>query len=191
MISRLLSLIALICLSSSLHAQSEAHSPYLLFGGYSFISNSLNGVPGSHQGLNGWNASIAIPAWHCLRFKADVSGYDGTNLAAPQHPYDVMGGGQYSVQIRKESLFVDGLAGVGGANKTWAANHAIGQTASFVSLVGGGLDTPLSRRISFRVSGGYQYSYFALVTPKSIVPYRIPGLPTNFGRISTGLVLKF
>jgi hypothetical protein len=189
--SRLLSLIAFICLSSSVYAQSEAQAHYLVFGGYSLISNSLNGVPGYHQGLSGFNANVAIPAWHRLRFKADFAAYDGSNLGAPQHPYYVMGGGQYSVQIRRESLFVDALAGVGGANKTWAADHAIGQTASFVSLVGGGLDTPLSHRISFRVSGGYQYSYFALVTPISIVPYRIPGLPTNFGRISSGLVLKF
>lgn len=81
--------------------------------------------------------------------------------------------------------------GVGGANKNWPANNAIGQTASFAALLGGGLDTPLTRHITFRVSGGYQYSYFALDHPLSLVPYRIPGLPTNFGRISSGLVWQF
>jgi hypothetical protein len=42
------------------------------------------------------------------------------------------------------------------------------------------------------VDGGYQYAYFALAPPTgNNVPYRIPGLPTNFGRISTGLVWQF
>jgi hypothetical protein len=93
--------------------------------------------------------------------------------------------------LGRESVFVEGLGGVGGANKNWPANNAIGQTASFAALLGGGLDTPLTRHIVFRVSGGYQYSYFALDHPLSLVPYRIPGLPTNFGRISSGLVWQF
>jgi hypothetical protein len=93
--------------------------------------------------------------------------------------------------LGRESVFVEGLGGVGGANQSWAANHAIGQTASIAILVGGGLDTPLTQHIAFRVSGGFQYSYFALEHPISLVPYRIPGLPTDFGRISSGLVWQF
>jgi hypothetical protein len=189
--SRLLQLIALLCLSSALYAQSEAPARYQIYGGYTFLSNSLDGVTGSHHPLNGWNASVAFPSWHSLRFKIDVAGYRGTNLGAPQHPYFIMGGGQYTWRIRRESVFAEGLAGTGGANQTWAANGAIGQTASFVSLVGGGVDTPLARRIAFRVEGGYQYSYFALEQAKTLIPYRIPGLPNNFGRISSGLVWRF
>jgi hypothetical protein len=41
------------------------------------------------------------------------------------------------------------------------------------------------------VEGGYQYSYFALETAVFSIPYRIPGLPTSFGRISSGLVWQF
>jgi len=189
--SRLLALVALICLSSPLHAQKEAPARYQLSGGYSYLSNSLDGVTGSHQGLNGWNVAFAIPEWHALRFKIDYSAYRGTNLGAPQSPYYIVGGAQYDVHIRRETLFVDAMAGDAGAGHNWAANGAVGQTASFVSLLGGGLDTPLSRRIAFRVSGGYQYTYFELQTPKTIIPYRIPGLPTNFGRISSGLVWNF
>lgn len=189
--SRFFSLIALLCLSASLRAQSEAPARYQIFGGYSFLSNSLNGVNGSHHPLNGLDASIAFPPWHSLRFKIDTAAYIGTNLGAPQHPYFIVGGGQYTWRIGRESVFVEGLAGTGAANKTWAANGAIGQTASFASFVGGGLDTPLRRRIAFRVEGGYQYSYFALVQAISLVPYRIPGLPNNFGRISSGLVWQF
>ena len=183
--------IALLCLSSALYAQSEPRARYQVFGGYTFLSNSLDGVTGSHHPLNGWDAAIAFPSWHSLRFKIDVAAFQGTNLGAPQHPYFILGGAQYTWRFGRESVFVEGLGGTGGANKTWAANNAQGQTASFVSLAGGGLDTRLTRRIAFRVEGGYQYSYFALEQPVSLVPYRIPGLPTDFGRISGGLVWQF
>jgi hypothetical protein len=189
--SRLFSLIALLCLSSALHAQTEAPARYQIYGGYTFLSNSLNGVAGSHQPLNGLDAAVAFPSWHGLRFKIDTSAYRGTNLGAPQRPYFILGGGQYTWRVRREFVFVEGLGGVGGANKSWGANNAIGQTASFAALLGGGLDTPLTRHIAFRVSGGFQYSYFALMYPITLVPYRIPGLPTNFGRISSGLVWQF
>jgi len=189
--SRLGLLVALLCLSSGLYAQTEAPARYQIYGGYAFLSNTLNGVAGSHQPLNGWEAAAAFAPWHSLRFKLDVSQYRGTNLGAPQHLLYIMAGGQYSRRFKRETAFVDGLAGVGGANKTWPANNAIGQTASFSSLVGGGLDTPLTRHVAYRISAGYQYSYFALVHPVLLIPYRIPGLPTNFGRLSTGFVWQF
>jgi hypothetical protein len=190
MSSRFLSLIALLCLSVALHAQSEAKAGYQLYGGYSYLSNSLDGVPGSHHALNGLDAAFATPPWHSLRFRVDFSAYSGTNLGAPQHPYFILGGGQYSWRIRRESVFAEGLMGTGGANKTWAPNGAVGQTASFATVLGGGLDTPLTPRFAFRVEGGYQYSYFVYVGGLNI-PYSVPGLPTNFGRVSSGLVWKF
>jgi hypothetical protein len=190
--SRLFPLIALLCLSPVLLAQKEAAPRYQIFGGYSYLSNSLNGVTGSHHALNGFDGSIAFPPWHKLRFKIDATAYFGTNLGAPQHPYFIQGGGQYTWRVHREAVFVEGLAGTGGASKTWAANTgALGQTASFVSLLGGGLDTPITRHIAFRVSGGYQYSYFALDHPVTLVPYTIHGLPINFGRVSSGLVWLF
>jgi hypothetical protein len=189
--SRILPVIALLCISTALHAQSEARARYQVYGGYSYFSNTINGVPGSHQPLNGFDASVAFPSWRHLRFKVDFSSYRGTNLGAPQHPYFILGGAQYTWRIGRESVFVEGLGGTGGANQSWATNNAIGQTASFAAVAGGGLDTPLSRHIAFRVDGGFQYSYFALEQSGSLVPYRIPGLPTDFGRISSGLVWQF
>jgi hypothetical protein len=190
--SRLLSLISLLCFSFSLHAQSEARARYQIYGGYTFLSNSFNGVPGSRRPLNGWDASVAFPAWHSVRFKIDISGYRGTNLGAPQHAIFFMGGGQYTWHLGKESVFAEGLVGDGGLNRFWGANQTPGETASFATLLGGGLDTPLTRRIAFRVSGGYQWSNFALVqSVATLIPYRIPGLPNNFGRISTGCVWRF
>jgi hypothetical protein len=188
--SRLLALIALLCLSPVLHAQWEVQSRYQVYGGYSFLSNSFNGVAGSRQPMNGWDAALAFPAWHNLRFKIDVSAYRGTNLSAPQNAFFIMEGGQYSWRIKKESLFVEGLIGNGGINKDWGANKTSGETASFSTLIGGGLDTPLTRHIAYRVGGGFQYSYFSLAGVNN-APYRIPGLPTYFGRISTGVVWQF
>jgi hypothetical protein len=192
MLSRLLPLIAVLCWSSALQAQSEPPPRFQLYGGYSFLSDSFNGVPGSRQPLNGWDAAMAFPSWHHIRFKIDASSYRGTNLGAPQDAFFIMGGAQFTWCLNRESLFAEGLAGDAGLNRTWPANQVPGETASFVGLMGGGLDTPLRRRIAFRVSGGFQYSYFALVGPPPIfLPYRTPGLPTNFGRISSGLVWQF
>lgn len=192
MSSRLLSLIALFCLAVPLCAQKQPPEKFQVFAGYSYISNSLNGVSGEQKGRNGWDASVAFAQWHDIRFKIDVSAYVGTNQGAPETTYSILGGAQFSHRIGRETVYVEGLAGDGGANVKWASNNnnATGQTVSFVSLLGGGLDTPITRRIAFRVDGGYQYSYFAL-NNSQLVPYRIPGLPTNFGRISTGLVFKF
>jgi len=189
--TRLLPVITLLCVSSVLHAQSEARARFQIFGGYSFFSNSINGVPGSREPLNGWDASVAFPSWHALRFKIDTSAYRGTNLGAPQHPLFIMGGGQYAWRIGRESVFVEALLGEAGLNGNWGANQTIGYTASISTLAGGGLDTPLARHIDFRLSGGFQYAYFNLGGPHIADPYRLPGMPTNFGRISSGLVWHF
>ena len=189
--SRLLLAVALLCFLSALHAQSEAGARYQIYGGYSFFSNTINGIPGSRQPLNGWDASIAFPPWHSLRFTLDVSAYRGSNLSAPQQPLFIMGGGQYTRRMRGEQVFVEGLLGEAGMNPNWGPSQTIGYTASISALLGGGLDTPLTRHISFRVSGGYQYAYFNLGGPHIAIPYRLPGMPTNFGRISSGLVWHF
>ena len=181
-----------MCLSLAVHAQSDDHALHQLYGGYSFLSNSLNGLPGSRQPLNGWDVQLAFPSWKNLRFKFDVSGYRGTNLGAPQQPLYLLGGGQYDIRLKRETVFVEGLAGEAGVNKNWGPNNTVAATASFAAVFGGGLDIPLTRRFAFRINGGYQYSNFALKSPAPhLVPYRPPGLPNNFFRISTGLVWKF
>jgi len=181
-----------LCLSLAVHAQSDDHALHQLYGGYSFLSNSLNGLPGSRQPLNGWDVQLAFPSWKNLRFKFDVSGYRGTNLGAPQQPLYLLGGGQYDIRLKRETVFMEGLAGEAGVNKNWGPNNTVAATASFAAVFGGGLDIPLTRRFAFRINGGYQYSNFALKSPAPhLVPYRPPGLPNNFFRISTGLVWKF
>ena len=192
MLVRIFSLIALLGLSPALFAQAESTEHYQVYGGYTFLSNSFNGVPGSRQPLNGWDASFAFQPWHSLRFKMETFGYRGTNLNAPQHAYFIMAGGQYGRRLGREFAFVEGLAGDGGINSNWGANATSGETASFAILLGGGLDTPITRRLAFRVDAGYQWSNFFLAPPTlPNIPYRIAGLPNNFARISTGCVWRF
>ena len=191
---RFFPLVALIWLSPLLRAQREASAParFQLYGGYTYLSNSLNGMPGSRQPLNGWDAAVAFPAWHNLRVKFDVYKYNGSNLGAPQHPLYFMAGGQYSWRFRRETIFGEALVGDLGINRNWGPNGIPGGTAAFTTLAGGGLDTPITRHFGYRASGGFQYSYTSLLGSAPLfIPYRIAGLPNYFGRISTGLVVQF
>ncbi len=196
MLFRLFSLFAMLCLAAAVHAQSEAASQvrarFQLYGGYAFLSNSPNGLPGSRQPLNGWNATITVPPWRYIRFKIDVSSYRGANLGAAEHVYFIMGGAQFTRRFGKECAFLEGLAGQGGIDRYWGPQAAPGETASFVTLLGGGLDTPITRRFAFRVDGGYQWSNFKLINSvATLLPIQTPGLPNNFWRISSGLVWSF
>lgn len=192
MLLRLSPLALLLCLPSALSSQQEAPAHYEIYGGYTFLSNSFNGVPGSRQPLNGWDASVALSSWHGVRFKAETFGYNGTNIGAPQSAMFILGGGQYSHRIGRESIFVEGLAGDVGMNRDWGANKSAGETASFATVLGGGVDTSLSRRFAFRANAGFVYENLALQGPQPlIVPYRIPGLPNFFARVSTGVVWRF
>jgi hypothetical protein len=129
-----------------------------------------------------------LPAWHGLRAKIDVSRYSGTNLGAQQHALSIMGGGQYERTFHRERFFVEALFGYLGMNHDWGPNAQAGESASFTTLLGGGLDTPLNKHFDLRIQGDYRYENLALVQAASSVPYRVPGLPQNFGSISTGLV---
>lgn len=185
-------LIAVMCLPTSLRAQSEAKARYQIYGGYTWLSNTMNGFPGARQSLNGWDASVGFPAWHSLRFKIDTYGYHGTNLNAPQHALFILAGGQYSYTIKKVTVFGEGMIGDAALNRDWGPQGSKSGTAAFASLLGGGFDTAISRHFAYRVNGGFQYAYTSLIGPgPQFAPFRVPGLPTYFGRISTGLVWQF
>ena len=170
-------------------AQSDDLASYQIYGGFTSLSNSFNGVPGSRQPLPGWEAAVAFPAWHHLRPKLDYARFSGTNLGAPQHAFFILAGGEYEHEIGRERLFADALFGDVGLNQNWGANGSPGSSASFSTFFGGGADTPIGRHFAIRAEGGYQYTNFALYQSLSYqLPYRIPGLPNNFGRFSTGLV---
>lgn len=199
MLSRFFSLIAVLCLVPTLQAQTVdpsaktvATSRFQVYGGYSRLSNTMNGLTGSHKPMNGWDASFAFASWHGLRFKLETFAYSGTNLGASEYPFFIMGGGQYSHRLRRETIYVEGLGGDCKINnRYWGPNQAGGELVSFSSILGGGLDTPLNRHFAIRVGGDFQYANFALVTPKYLLDYRVPGMPNFFGRVSTGLVWGF
>ena len=182
----------LICIPITLHSQTEAPARYQLYGGYTWLSNSFNGLPGARQPLNGWDASMAFGAWHSVRFKIDAYGYYGTNLNASQNGMFILAGAQYSHTIKRETVFVEGLMGDAGLNENWGPQGTRAAVNAFTTLIGGGLDTPFARHFAYRVNGGFQYTYTGLLgPPPDYVPYRPPGLPTFFGRISTGVVWLF
>jgi hypothetical protein len=192
----LFALLVLVAGAPGLQAQTEASAEkpprFEIYGGYAFVSNSPNGLPGERQPLNGWDATIAVPQWRFIRFKVDVSSYRGLNQGAKQDTYYIMGGAQFTKRFGRESAFLEGFGGDGGVNRFWGPNGAPGETASWASVLGGGLDTPISRRLAFRVTGGYQWSNFQLVNNlQLIVPIHTPGIPNNFFRLSTGLVWGF
>lgn len=178
-------------------AQAKPFIPAQVFVGYSRLSNSFNGVPGSHQPLNGWNAAVAFADWHHLRFKLDASMYRGSNLGDPQHGFFIMGGWQYEANIHRERLYAEALAGEGGLNGSWyqadTSNYINGNSgtiASFAEFLGGGVDTPIGRHTAFRVEGGVQHSNFDPIEPisQSRAPYHLAGIPNYFGRLSAGIV---
>ena len=190
-------LLALICPSFPASAQSNSPPPFQIYAGYSWLSNSFNGVPGSHQPLSGMNAGVVFPQWHHLRIKLDYSMFRGDNLDDPQHAFFIMSGGQYEATFHRERFYVEALAGEGSLNGTWFStsnsgykNGNTGTIASFAEFLGGGIDTPIGLHAAFRVEGGMQHSNFDPVTPLSTgaVPYRLAGIPDYFGRFSAGVV---
>lgn len=187
-------LLLLLIGAHHLNAQTENSTRYQLFGGYSFLPNSMNGVSGSHQPLNGYEVAFAIPPWHNLRFKLNAFQYRGSNLGAIEHPYFIMAGGQYGWKWGEEAAFVEALAGEGNVNSNWGAGKSVGDTASFSAILGGGIDTPLSPHFSFRVQGDFQYAYFkqnaSWISPAPAPTY-VAGLPNYFGRLASGLVWRF
>ena len=186
---RFMTLLVLLLAALTSSAQSTDSSSYQISGGFSYLSNTINGVPDARQPLLGWDASLATSAWRNLRFKIDYSGYLGKNLGAPQHPYFILAGGQYDHHIGKENLFAEALFGDAGLNGNWPPNQVPGSSASFATLLGGGVDTPVSRHLAIRFEGGYQHTNFALYKAlNDKYPYQLPGYPKNFARISAGLV---
>ena len=153
-----------------------------VFTGYSFFSNSFNT---SYQPLNGWEVSFGIPVSRRFNFVVDGSGYYGTSLGSPQHPIFVLGGVQCNRHFGKETAFLQGMGGLGHINSDFWGGLAHPTTNSFVGGGGGGLDTPITSRLAFRVKADFIYTNF------TIPDNQIHNQPNYFARISTGLVWRF
>ena len=187
---------ALFCSSLVASAQSQPPPPLQVYGGYSWLSNSFNGVPGHHQPLNGWNAGAAFPQWHHLRFRLDYSMYRGVNRGDPQHAFLIMGGPQFETMLHRERLYAFALVGEGGLNGTWfdtaSSNYKNGNSGMIASLaesLGAGIDTPLGTHTALRFEGGFLHTNFDPIEPfPTSRPYHLAGIPNYFGRLSAGLV---
>jgi hypothetical protein len=180
---------AAMLLPHGLQGQSYGSPPIQVYGGFNYLSNSFNGLPGEHQPLAGWDARVTLPWYHHLRAVVDFSRITGTNQGSQQRGMFYMGGGQYEVHFHREGLFVEGLAGEMGLNRYWGPGGTLSGTASFTEFLGGGLDTPLSHGFALRVEGGEQHTNLALIESlKDPVPYHLSGLPNNFGRVTAGVV---
>ena len=138
-------LLALTC--PPIHAADPLRNPppIQIYVGYSWLSNSFNGVPGSRQPLNGMYAGVDFEEWHHLRIKLDYSQYRGNNLGDPQNAFFIMSGGQYGGTFHRERFYVEALAGEGALNGTWFStantgfkNGNTGTIASFAEFLGGG-----------------------------------------------------
>lgn len=131
-----------------------------------------------------------MPTTHGMRLVLDYVSFDGTNQGASQKGFFAMAGGQYEFHIGGEGVFAEGLVGNAGLNKNWYNNGGLVTTASFTEFLGGGLDTPLTHSLAFRVEGGVQHTNFALMTSKlaGFPYYRPAGLPENFARMTAGIV---
>jgi len=189
-------ILALLCSSAVAAAQQQAAPPIQVYGGYSSLTNSFNGVPGSQKGLSGMSAGIAGPPWRHLRFKLDFSEYRGTNLGNPQHSLFFMGGAQYERMFHRERFFAEALLGEGTLNGNWFiadttgyAHAHTGMTASLAEFLGGGIDTPVSHHFAIRVEGGVQHSDFVPIHPEPVdTPYHLAGIPNYFPRFTVGMV---
>jgi hypothetical protein len=167
----------------------RAHDPTErceLFGEYSRTSDSVSEHDSFQQpshGLSGFETGAALRVWRGLGAKVAVSRYTGSYLGAESQLFGVVGG-QYAVQLGPESIFAEGM--IGGGHISAPVFYANGKgTTSFASVFGGGLDTPIVRHFAFRVEGTLLHARFV---PTS---NQIHGIPTLFGRFSTGLVVRF
>lgn len=192
-------LLALISslLVPALHGQDNQQkwqSLYQLSGSYSLLSNSPNGVKGARQPLNGWDADLGMLRWHGLRFKIATGDYRGTNLNAQEHLLFLTGGGEYDHRLGREIVFAEGLMGDVAINKNWMKDGVAGQTASFLGIAGGGLDTPIGHNLAIRVKSDFVYMNLhpALAPVGTVVyPNLVHGLPNFYVRGGAGLVWYF
>ena len=196
--SRLRTRILVICLSfagvSCRPMESQSRIPHNyddrkgdLSVGYSFLSNSFNGHSSApaQQPLNGWDASASARIVAGLSLVVDVFGYRGTSFSYPQDPIFVTGGVRYAVPLGHISPFVEGLVGGGFINKDWFGLANQGTTTSFAGVAGGGFDTALTKRLLVRVSADLLHTQF------TVTSNQLQGTPSNFARVSTGLVMRF
>lgn len=165
-LSLLLGLFFLISLSARAQAITDKVE---LYGGYSYLR--LDSSPTGN--LNGWELSGQYKVTNWLGGVADFSGDYGTVAGVNTHFHTFLFGPQVSWPARVSPfahvLFGGAHLGVPGA----------GSDTAFASAIGGGIDTRIAHRLSWRIiQGDYVITRFGSTTQ-------------NNARISTGIVFRF
>jgi hypothetical protein len=164
-LSLLLGLFFLISLSA--HAQGISDKVEL-FGGYSYLR--FDSSP--QVNLNGWELSGQYKFTDWLGGVADFSGHYGSPFGISSSVHTFMFGPQVSWPSRV-SPFAHVLVGGAHFSVPGAA------TTAFASAIGGGIDTRIAHRLSWRIiQGDYLITRFGSSTQNNV-------------RVSTGIVFRF
>lgn len=154
-------------ISLSAHAQGISDKVEL-FGGYSYLH--LDSAPTGN--LNGWELSGQYKFTDWLGGVADFSGDYGTIGGVSTHFHTFLFGPQVSWPARV-SPFAHVL--IGGAH----IGVPGGSDTAFATAIGGGIDTKLNDRFSWRIiQGDYLMTRFGSTTQNNV-------------RVSTGIVFRF
>jgi hypothetical protein len=164
-LSLLLGLFFLVSLSA--HAQGISDKVEL-FGGYSYLR--FDSSP--QVNLNGWELSGQYKFTDWLGGVAAFSGHYGSPFGISSSVHTFMFGPQVSWPSRV-SPFAHVL--IGGARFSAGG----GSTTAFASAIGGGIDTRIAHRLSWRIiQGDYLITRFGSSTQNNV-------------RVSTGIVFRF
>jgi opacity protein-like surface antigen len=189
-LSLLIPALAAPALLTAQSAPAARHTPnFELYGGYSYVFRSYSRTSTNlvTNGMNGWDASLKVPApifgsW--LGIKGDVSGsYRNDSPDFNPSAYFFLLGPQVSVHLGRSTLFVHGL--LGSAHLNQEAIPSLKSDNTFAVAVGGGLDAGFSRHWAWRVTGDFYNTNFQSSDAN------IHGIVNSNGRISTGPVFRF
>ncbi len=184
-----LALITLLFSVRHLSSQETSHAgERAWYAGYGFLSNSFNAYAEfSGTPMNGWDAALTVHAAGALSLSFAALGFYGTNLDASQIEHSLLVGPHWSRRAGKESLFVHGLIGMGFINSGAIPydNSSPSSNVTFAVLAGGGLDTPVSPHLAWRVEGDYLRSRYGSKSNQ------IHNLRGNFAHFTTGIVFRF
>ena len=172
-----------LCSQETSHAREEEW-----YAGYGFLSGSFNDYAEfSGTPMNGWDAALTVHAVGTLSLSFAALGFYATNLDASQFEHSLLVGPHWSRHAGKESLFAHGLIGMGFINSGAIPydNSSPRSNVAFAVLAGGGLDTPISPHLAWRVEGDYLRSQYGSKSNQ------IHNLRGNFAHFTTGLVFRF
>lgn len=185
----MLTTVAIALCASSLWCQDIPKAE--VFGGYSYVNIDTNNLS-ARQNANGWETSVSgnFNKWFAAEF--DVNGYYKTysistggllslppTVTIPVRDYSYLAGPRFNFR----PLFVHAL--IGGDH---LSASGLGLTASQDSLAGafgGGVEVPVNRLISFRVSADYVFTRHNILGGPSVTQNNVrasAGIVFNLGR---------